>query len=97
MNDREALKYLKDFIDHNPEIGDYNMRVLKKAADALEYRVSKKPFIILDTGEDGYSYPTACACDNCGNVLDADCDFCPYCGQAIDWCDESGADMRGEE
>ena len=88
MNDREALKYLKDFIDHNPEIGDYNMRVLKKAADALEYRVSKKPFIILDTGENGCPYPTACACDNCREVLYVSYNFCPNCGQALDWTEE---------
>ena len=82
MKDREALKYLEDFINTNPEIGDYNMRVLKKAVGALEYRVSKRP--ILNVGEKAISYPTY-ACCNCGDVFDVAYDFCPNCGQAIDW------------
>lgn len=85
MKYEEVLKYLKDFIDNNPEIGDYNTRVIKKAINAIEYRVPKKPFIIYDVGEDGCPYPAAYACDNCEDVVDVDCDFCPNCGQAINW------------
>ena len=85
MKYEEALKYLKDFIDNNSEIGDYNTRVVKKAIDALEYRISKKP--ILNVREKAFSYPTYTCC-NCGDVFDVAYDFCPNCGQAIDWKDE---------
>ena len=81
----EALKYLRDFIDNNPEIGDYNTRVVKEAVDALEYRVPKKPFIIYYVGEDGCQYPAAYTCDNCRDAVDVAYDFCPNCGQAINW------------
>lgn len=59
--------------------------------DELEGKqVPKKPFIIHDIGENGCLYPAAYECDNCGDVIDVDCDFCPNCGQAIDWEDEDG-------
>lgn len=89
MKSEEALKYLKDFIDNEkPKIGAYNTEVLKKAIDALEYRVPKKPHKVHDVDEKGNPYYTY-VCDECGNVIDEyEDDFCPNCGQAIDWEDE---------
>ena len=77
---KESLKYLKDFIDNNPEIGDYNTRIIKKAIEALEKRVPKK---IEYTS---YGYPN---CPVCEAELDG-CNYYsyyPYCGQAINWDD----------
>ena len=87
MKPEDALKYLKDFIDNEePKIGAYNTEVLKNAIDALEYRVPKKPHKFQYETMDG----TCCVyvCDDCGYVLDeTKDDFCPNCGQAIEWSD----------
>ena len=80
----EALKYLKDFVDNNPDIGDYNTRMIKKAINALEYRVPKKALKTHDVRENVLPFPTY-TCGNCGDVFDVTYGFCPNCGQAIDW------------
>ena len=96
MKSEEALKYLKDFIDNDPQIGAYNTSVLKKAVDALEYRVPKKPHKVHDVDEEGHPYYTYVVCDNCGNVIDEYEDyFCPNCGQAVDW-DDMGCEEEQE-
>ena len=87
MKPEEALKYLKDFIDGNPQIGAYNTTVLKKAIGALEKQVPKKPEFqyVTTNGYGSYEY----VCDECGCVLSEKIDdFCPNCGQAIDWEEE---------
>lgn len=88
MKPEEVLKYLKDFIDNEePQIGAYNTEVLKNAIDALEYRVPKKPNKIHDMNVNGHPYYES-VCNDCGYVLDEfKDDFCPNCGQAIDWSD----------
>lgn len=88
MKPEEALKYIKDFIDNEePQIGAYNTEVLKKAIGALEKQIPKKPNQIHDMYENGYPY-YAYVCDECGDVIDETKDeFCPNCGQAIDWDD----------
>ena len=54
--------------------------------DELEGKqVPKKPHKIHDMDENGYPY-YAYVCDECGYVIDETKDeFCPNCGQAIDW------------
>lgn len=89
MKPEEAKKYLKNFVgDGSMEfvIGPIRTEVLKKAIDALEKQIPKKPLKIHDVGENGRPYH-AYACCNCGDVFDVSYDFCPNCGQAIDWED----------
>lgn len=64
--------------------------LFKEAIEALEKQGPKKIKYISD----GYANCPVCEAelDGCNYYS-----YCPYCGQAIDWCDESGADMRGEE
>ena len=85
MTEKEALKYLKGFIDNEEtQIGSYNTEVLKKAIYALEKQVPKKPEFqyVTTNGYGSYEY----VCDECGCVLGENIDdFCPNCGQAIDW------------
>ena len=65
---------------------------IQMAISALEYRIPKKP----DYEGDGYDengnliYDTW-MCPNCGKYYEIDhddYDFCPDCGQALDWSDE---------
>ena len=88
MKPEEALKYLKDFIDNEePQIGAYNTEVLNKAVYALKKQVPKKPHKIHDMNVNGHPY-YECVCHDCEYVLDIfKDDFCPNCGQAIDWED----------
>ena len=61
----------------------------KKAIDALEKQIPKKPHKVQDISEEGY----VCyehICDSCGTEIDELVEyycpnFCPNCGQAIDW------------
>lgn len=81
MKPEEALKYLKDFIDNEePQIGAYNTEVLKKAIDALEKQIIKKP------DYDGHTF----ACPTCKTIFlfktgEVRGLRCKWCGQAIDW------------
>ena len=87
IEDEEALKYLKALIDGDPQIGAYNTEILKTAICALEKRVPKKPHKIHDMTVNGHPY-YECVCHDCEYVLDIfKDDFCPNCGQAIDWED----------
>lgn len=88
MKPKEALKYLKDFIDNEePQISAYNTEVLKNAIGALEKQIPKKPHKIHDVYENGYLYHVY-VCDECGDVIyETQGEFCPNCGQAIDWDD----------
>lgn len=62
--------------------------VFKKAIEALEKQVPKKPHKIHDMNVNGHPY-YECVCNDCGYVLDEfKDDFCPNCGQAIDWEEE---------
>ena len=91
MKPEEAKKYLKNFV------GDGSMKfvftpirteALFSAIKSLEKQVPKKPNQIHDVYENGHPYYEY-VCDECGNVIDEyEDDFCPNCGQAIDWEDE---------
>ena len=87
MKLEEAKKYLKNFVgDGSMEfvIGPMITEVLKIAIDALEKQVPKKPEFqyVTTNGYGSYEY----VCDECGCVLGENIDdFCPNCGQAIDW------------
>ena len=87
IEDEEALRYLKALIDGDPPIDAYNTEVLKRAICALEKQVPKKPHKIHDMNVNGHPYYES-VCNDCGYVLDEfKDDFCPNCGQAIDWED----------
>lgn len=87
IEDEEALKYLKALIDGDPQIGAYNTEILKRAICALEKQVPKKPYKSYGMPVNGYPY-YKCVCNDCEYALDEyKDDFCPNCGQAIDWED----------
>lgn len=64
----------------------------RAAVKALEYRIKKKPNCEGDRyDEDGYLIYDTWICPNCGKYHEVDYDnydFCPDCGQALDWSDE---------
>ena len=92
MTVKEAIK---DIIQNGIELGagDYvDVEALKIAVKALAKQIPKKP----DYEGDGYDengnliYDTW-ICPNCGKHYEVDYDdynFCPECGQALDWSDD---------
>lgn len=58
-------------------------RMMTKAAEELEYRVPKKP-VTINNHFGGQFLP---GCPSCEYIIE-DEDYCPKCGQAIDWGNE---------
>ena len=87
----EAIKELKDYcaLMNGHTNGSSFFKSIEKAIEALEKEVPKTPIKFQDIPEDGY----ACyeyICSACGTEIDELVDyycpnFCPNCGQAIDW------------
>lgn len=67
------------------------LQTIKKA---LEKQIPKKPDYEGDGfDEDGYLIYDTWICPNCGKHYEVDYDdydFCPECGQALDWSDNNG-------
>ena len=88
MNEREAIEILQEEHDY-AQLLSYVNSALNLAISALEKQIPKKP----DLEGDGYDdngeliYDTwICPC--CGKYYEVyyeEYEFCPQCGQAIDW------------
>ena len=88
MNEREAIEILQEEHDY-AQLLSYVNSALNLAISALEKQIPKKP----DLEGDGYDdngeliYDTwICPC--CGKYYELyyeEYEFCPQCGQAIDW------------
>lgn len=63
--------------------------MVEKAIDEIEYRIPKKP----DSKYDRSRHQYIPICQTCNTELDeeksSENNFCPNCGQAIDWGEES--------
>lgn len=63
---------------------------LKAAKEALEKQIPKKPIITNDGFFNGQPIYDTWGCPNCGKVNETDFEdyeYCPICGQALDWGD----------
>lgn len=95
MTNEEAIKILKEnretyqaFINQGYEDNEDIKRVLlalDMAIEALEKQILKKPERLEGTlfGKERYYHK----CPNCGDPY-VDDNYCPICGQAIDWSGE---------
>ena len=81
----EAIKYAKEnVLAYTSEMAEF--KVL--AIDALEKQIPKSPDYEGDGYADGELVYDTWVCPNCGRYYDVDFDdyeYCPQCGQAIDW------------
>ena len=87
MNPEEAITELKEsYVLTNGKInGKPLFESIEIAISALEKQIPKKPNKIHDMNVNGHPYYES-VCNDCGYVLDEfKDDFCPNCGQAIDW------------
>lgn len=67
-------------------------KFLDVAIVALEKQIPKKPYFEGDGYADGQFVYDTWICPNCEKRYEVDCDnydYCPDCGQAIDWSGEN--------
>ena len=63
----------------------------KKCKKAMEKQKANEPYIWGDGCSDGYPVYDMYDCPGCGKSYEIDgekYDYCPNCGQAIDWSEE---------
>lgn len=74
--------------DGKPLEPDFDIAV-NMAIEALEKQIRKRVYLVSDGYADGYPVWEE-YCPACDSELDgcSDYDFCPYCGQALDWSEE---------
>lgn len=70
------------------EIGEYKCEVCPRK------RTRKPKKNVIDRFEDGEPMAWEHICSSCGRNLDVSYKFCPECGQALDWSEINGEDIR---
>ena len=82
-----AIKSLEE-VQQYRQIG-----TVEECREAVEKQTSKKPDYEGDGYSDGQLVYDTWICPCCGQHYEVDCDrydYCPNCGQRIDWRDEDG-------
>ena len=87
----ETIKSLKEMFPKGLcEVDEYKMAQI--AINALKQQIQKKPYIQQDNRNND-----CLECPSCDSFIGYECDcrdehyqinYCPNCGQAIDWSDE---------
>lgn len=70
--------------------GGYREFTEKEIVSAIEKQIPKKPIITIDGFFNGQPIYDTWACPNCGKVNETDFEdyeYCPICGQSLDWSD----------
>lgn len=92
MKEREAkreLEWAKNRLMQNSHMDNNRITAFNMAISALDKQIPKKPDIEGDGyGPDGNLVYDTWICPTCGISYEIDYDdydYCPACGQAIDW------------
>ena len=92
MTESEAIKELHEIRPRGGIIPQKRAEAIDVAINALEKQIPKKPYIQQDDRNND-----CLECPSCDSFIgyEYDCrdehyqiDYCPNCGQAIDWSDE---------
>ena len=95
MTESEAKKEFKERLEliekcYSGEVEDYK-QALELGVKALEKQIPKKPVYEGDGYSDGHLVYDTWICPLCEKRYEVDYDdydYCPNCGQKIDWSDE---------
>lgn len=93
MTNKEAIKELKYSIEPNQgfmecRTGTIREEAIKIAIEALKKQIPMEPDYEGDGYADGELVYDTWICPNCGRHYEVDYDdyeYCPQCGQRIDW------------
>ena len=91
MTEREVIKYFKDANRTNNMVCVLPKSDIGKCViNALEKQIPKKPTLEADGYSDGQLIYDTWICPYCEKRYETEYDnydYCPNCGQAIDWSD----------
>ena len=88
----ETIKIAKAEVEWNYQL-DYQI-AFDMAIEALNKQIPKKPIYCGDGYADGKEVNDMAECPTCDNddfeegINNWGCNYCPECGQALDWSDE---------
>lgn len=91
MTAQEAIKELS--YDETAYGGKCTKPVREVAIEALEKQIPQRPNLEADGYADGQLVYDTWICPHCGEYYEVDYDdydYCPNCGQAIDWSEDDG-------
>lgn len=92
MTYEKALDVLHGLRPRGGIIPQTRAKMIDIADAAIRKQIPKKPDIEGDGYADGYLVYDTWICPCCGNYYEIDYDnydYCPKCGQAIDWSEEN--------
>lgn len=91
MTYKEAKDNLEEYRNNCAgELDEKTLKTIGRAIDALERKNPWAPDVYGDGYADGELVYDMWRCPNCETSFEIECekhDYCPKCGQAIDWSD----------
>ena len=81
-----TLAHTSDY--YNKDRDDHDIDLIKAI---VKKEIPKKPYFESDGYADGYPVYDTWACPRCGEHYEVECDhydYCPKCGQRIDWSEK---------
>ena len=105
LTNQEALDFVQEMLNaREPNVMNHlaaNRVIDHQLRDLVNRTTKMKPEYWSDSvEEDGQIIFDHWNCPNCHHEYELDYeqyDFCPYCGQAIDWSNDEEEDEEGEE
>ena len=85
-----ALEFCKKESMLEQYVSDEKWKHFDVAVNAIKKQIPKKPIITIDGFFNGQPIYDTWGCPNCGKVNETDFEdyeYCPVCGQALDWGD----------
>lgn len=95
MTNKESINRLDVLRRENPMLLCADVEAIDMAIAALEKQDGKRLSVnmieVFDYNE-GYCEKPEYHCSACGRIIVKKHNYCPKCGQRIDWSDEHGTD-----
>ena len=90
MDLNKAIEMIDEYLLEPNCIHKDWVECLRLCRKVLEKQIPKKPIITIDGFFNGQPIYDTWGCPNCGKVNETDFEdyeYCPICGQALDWGD----------
>ena len=93
MTIKQTHELILTMINSNVLLQDMDSSDMKNIADALSKQIPQTPHYEGDGYSDGELVYDTWICPTCNGYYELDFenyDYCPFCGQKIDWSDSNG-------